>query len=121
MISCDCEPLSFESIPERLEELNEWISWREEDEDLVFDGRLKLIPFAQTSGGDLYCFLYEKDVEEPKIVVYFHDVNDDPQLEANSFEEFLYVELLASASWEGNIDNEHWRAHYDLLSEEYKK
>ena len=120
MMRCDCEPLFFDEIPERMEELKEWISWREEDEGLVFDEDLKLIPFAQTCGGDLYCFLYENAVSEPKVVVYLHDVYDDPQLEANSFEEFLYVELLASASWEGDIDNEYWRAHYELLSEEYK-
>lgn len=120
MMRCDCEPLFFDEIPERIEELKEWISWREEDEKLIFDDSMKLIPFAQTGGGDLYCFLYENAVKEPKIVVYFHDVYDDPQLEANSFEEFLYVELLASASWEGEIDNEYWRAHYELLNEEYK-
>lgn len=120
MMRCDCEPLFFDEIPERMEELKEWISWREEDEKRIFDDSIKLIPFAQTGGGDLYCFLYENAVSEPKIVVYFHDVYDDPQLEANSFEEFLYVELLASASWEGEIDNEYWRAHYELLNEEYK-
>ena len=121
MLECDCEALFFDDIPERLDILKEWISWREEDENLVFDDNKKLIPFAQTGGGDLYCFLYENSADEPKIVLYFHDVYDDPQLEANSFDEFLYVILLSSASWEGVIDDEHWRAHYQLLNEEYKQ
>ncbi|MBQ8167262.1 MAG: SMI1/KNR4 family protein [Lachnospiraceae bacterium] len=121
MLECDCEALFFDDIPERLDILKEWISWREEDENLVFDDNKKLIPFAQTGGGDLYCFLYENSADEPKIVLYFHDVYDDPQLEAHSFDEFLYVILLSSASWEGVIDDEHWRAHYQLLNEEYKQ
>ena len=121
MLECDCEALFFDDIPESLDILKVWISWREEDENLVFDDNKKLIPFAQTGGGDLYCFLYENSADEPKIVLYFHDVYDDPQLEAHSFDEFLYVILLSSASWEGVIDDEHWRAHYQLLNEEYKQ
>lgn len=119
MFESDCEPLFFEEIPEKMEELNEWISWREEDEKLTFDDNITLIPFAQTGCGNLYCFLYEKNISEPKIVLYFHDVYDDPQLEANSFDEFLYVQLLSSASWKGEIDSEHWKAHLSLLSDEY--
>jgi hypothetical protein len=41
-------------------------------------------------------------------------------LEAESFDEFLYVILLESASWSGDIDNDYWKSHYQLLSEEYK-
>ena len=37
MLECDCEPLFFEDIPKRTEELKEWISWREEDENVVLD------------------------------------------------------------------------------------
>lgn len=120
MFESDCEPLFFDEIPERIEELKEWISWREEDEKITFDDSITLIPFAQTGCGNLYCFLYEKGVNEPKIVLYFHDVYDDPQLEAKSFDEFLYVQLLSSASWKGEIDNEHWKKHLLLLNDEYK-
>jgi len=120
MFESDCEPLFFDKIPERIEELKEWISWREEDEKIIFDDSITLIPFAQTGCGNLYCFLYENNTSEPKIVLYFHDVYDDPQLEANSFDEFLYVQLLSSASWKGEIDNEHWKSHFLLLNDEYK-
>ena len=27
MLNCDCEPLPFDEIPERLDEIREWISW----------------------------------------------------------------------------------------------
>ncbi len=29
--------------------------------------------------------------------------------------------LLESASWSGNIENEYWKSHYELLNDEYKK
>ncbi len=121
MLECDCQALLFDEIPERSDMLKEWISWREEEENLVFDDDRKLIPFAETGGGDLYCFLYEHSADEPKIVLYSHDGYDDPQLEAESFDEFLYVILLSSASWTGDIDDANWRAHYHLLNEEYKQ
>ena len=120
MLDCDCEPLFFEDIPKRIEELMEWISWREEDEGVLFNGKMRLIPFAQNGGGDLYCFLYEKDMEEPRIVLYYHDDYSGPVLEAESFDEFLYVILLQSASWSEDIDNDYWKNHYQLLSDIYK-
>ena len=98
----------------------EWISWREEDEGVLFNGKMRLIPFAQNGGGDLYCFLYEKDMEEPRIVLYYHDDYSGPVLEAESFDEFLYVILLQSASWSEDIDNDYWKNHYQLLSDIYK-
>ncbi len=121
MLECDCEPLFFEDIPKRLEELKEWISWREEDEKIALNEDVRLIPFAQNGGGDLFCFLYEKDVEEPRIVLYYHDDYSGPLLEASSFDEFIYVILLESASWSGDIDNDYWKSHYQLLNNEYKK
>ena len=120
MLDCDCEPLFFEDIPKRLEELKEWISWREEDENIVLNDGVRLIPFAQNAGGDLFCFLYEENVEEPRIVLYYHDDYSGPVLEANSFDEFIYVVLLESASWSEDIDNDYWKAHYRLLNDEYK-
>lgn len=121
MLDCDCEPLFIEEIPKRLEELKEWISWREEDENIVLKENVRLIPFAQTGGGDLFCFLYEENAEEPHIVLYYHDDYTGPVLEADTFDEFIYVMLLDSASWSGDIDNDHWKAHYQLLNDEYKK
>lgn len=121
MLDCDCEPLFFDDIPKRLEELKEWISWREEDENIVMSEDVKLIPFAQNGGGDLFCFLYEKNNVEPQIVLYYHDDYSGPRLEANSFEEFIYVILLESASWSEDIDNDYWRFHYQLLNDEYKR
>ena len=121
MLDSDCEPLFFDDIPKRLEELKEWISWREEDDNVSLKEGVKLIPFAQNGGGDLYCFLEEGNVEEPQIVLYYHDDYTGPVLEANSFDEFIYVTLLASASWSEDIDNDSWKAHYQLLNDEYKR
>lgn len=59
--------------------------------------------------------------EEPHIVLYYHDDYTGPVLEADTFDEFIYVMLLDSASWSGDIDNDHWKAHYQLLNDEYKK
>ncbi|MCR4784380.1 MAG: SMI1/KNR4 family protein [bacterium] len=120
MLECDCEPLFFEDIPKRIEELKEWISWREEDEGAVFNEKMRLIPFAQNGAGDLFCFLYEEDMEEPRIVLYYHDDYSGPVLEADSFDEFLYVILLQSASWSKDINNDYWKSHYQLLSDKYK-
>ena len=55
---------------------------------------VRLIPFAQNGGGDLFCFLYEENEEEPRIVLYYHDDYSGPVLEASSFDEFIYVILL---------------------------
>ncbi len=53
--------------------------------------------------------------------MYYHDDYSGPVLEANSFDEFIYVILLESASWSGDIENDYWKSHYQFLTDEYKK
>lgn len=78
MLYGSCEPLFFDEIPEYLDELNEWISWRTKDDGAVLKDGLTLIPFGHNAGGDLYCFLYDGDRNsEPKIILYFHDCFED--------------------------------------------
>ncbi|MBQ8827344.1 MAG: SMI1/KNR4 family protein [Oscillospiraceae bacterium] len=120
MLDCDCEPLSVWDIEERAGELKEWISWRCEDEGESFDESVKLVPFAMTGAGDLYCFMYKPDADEPEVILYLHDEYDDPDIIGRDFDEFLYVMMLNAVSWDEDIDGEHWQAHLEYLSDEYR-
>lgn len=119
MIGCDCEPLFFEEIPERAEELNEWLSWRREDPKEKLCEGIKLIPFAQTGRGDLYLFAYEGGAE-PKVVLYYHDDYDDPLLCGRDFDEFLYYAMLDALQWDEDMNGAAWQAHLDYLNSEYR-
>lgn len=121
MLNCDCEPLLFDKIEEKTEDLNEWISWAEEDEELSLRENIKLVPFGQTGAGDLYCFLYEDDTEsEPKIILYLHDEYEDPDIIGETFDEFLYIQMLDAVGNGEKIDGSHWQAHLKYLSDDYK-
>ena len=121
MLDCDCEPLSVWDIEERVDELKEWISWRCEDEDVSFDENIKLVPFAMTGAGDLYCFMYMQGDSEPEVILYAHDEYDDPDILGKDFDEFLYVMMLDAVNWDEDIEGEHWQAHLDYLSDEYRE
>lgn len=121
MLNCDCEPLLFDKISERIEDLNEWISWCEEDEELSLKENIKLIPFGQTGAGDLYCFLYEDDTYiEPKVILYLHDEYEEPDIIGETFEEYLYVQMLSAVTNDEDVQGEHWQAHLKHLSDDYK-
>lgn len=119
-LNADCEPLMYDRVKEKIDELNEWISWAEEDEDKTFDSRYTLIPFAQYGNGDVYCFLYEEDTDDVKIISYFHDDYEEQEILANNFDEFLYIVMLDACSNDENINGETWKAHLEYLSDEYK-
>ncbi|MBQ8781686.1 MAG: SMI1/KNR4 family protein [Oscillospiraceae bacterium] len=121
MMDCDCEPLSFYEVEERAAEVREWIGWRCDDEDMTFDEDVKLIPFAQTGHGDMYCFMYMQGNTEPEVILYPHDEYDDPDILGRDFDEFLYVMMLDAVSWEEDIEGEHWQAHLDYLTDEYRE
>lgn len=121
ILSCDCEPLMFDEIPERLDELNEWISWRGEYDGARLKRGIKLIPFAQRGNGDLYCFLYEGE-DEPKIILYCHDFYEDSCLMWKNLDELLYDCMLDAVEPEygDDVDDEHWQAHLGFLTEEQR-
>lgn len=119
MIKCDCEPLFFEKIPEWSGDLNEWLSWREEDQKEKLREGVRLVPFAQTGGGDLFLFVYESGAE-PKVVLYYHDHYDDPLLCGRDFDEFLYYEMLEALQWDEDLNGAAWQAHLNYLSVEYR-
>lgn len=56
MMNGEFEPMSFEEIPERAEELAERLSWRAEDEGETVREGVKLVPFAQSGGAICTCW-----------------------------------------------------------------
>lgn len=125
MLYCDIEPIIFEDIPCLIEELNEWILWKCKDDKVKLKDGVKLFPFAQTGGGDMYCFLYEDDIENAKVAWYYHDDYDTPVIFAENFDEFLYRALLnaalnASEDDEDFIGSECFKNHLGYLTDEYK-
>ncbi len=120
MLNCDCEPLFFEEVLPRMEELSEWLRWREEDEKQVLKDGITLIPFAHMGSGDLYCFLYEEGKCEPAVILYAHDDYGNPDIIGRNFEEFLYVMMLNSVSYEEDVDGDNWKNHLSYLTEEYR-
>jgi len=120
-----CEPLLFEKIPERLQELQvHWISAWKKYRNLVLKPNLRLIPFAQTAGGDNYCFLYRDGIPEPEIVICWHD-EPEPQMFGRNFDEFLYLNLLDDAQIAEDIDgyfqSEVWNEQKNYLNPEFRK
>lgn len=121
MLNCDCEPLPFDEIPERIDEIQEWISWRTKHDGAVLKEGLTLIPFAMTGRGDLHCFLYEENTNsEPKIILYTHDCFEDRYLKWNDLEQLLYECMLEAADpdYGGDPEDETWQTHLNYLTEE---
>ena len=115
------EPLLFDQSPERISHMEQWFfGYLEKEHDFIRRKDIKLIPFAQISCVDVYCFLYEENLKEPKIVLWWHD-EDMPVLIANDFDEFLYNIMICSAYNEEDIHGENWNTHYKFLSEAYQK
>ncbi|MCM1131831.1 MAG: SMI1/KNR4 family protein [Ruminococcus flavefaciens] len=127
MLYSDAEPIFFEDIPKCIDTLNELIVWIEQDNDVKLDEKYRLIPFAMNGGGDFYCFLYEKDTDEPKIVTVTHDVCDLTEVVAEDFDEFLYIMMLSCAANAADEDDfselegEQWENHLGWLLPDYKK
>ena len=120
-IECDCEPIFFDDIPYYITELDEMLEWRKDDQGQKLSDKYRLIPFAHTAGGDIFCFAYSKDDPEPMVIMYIHDCYDNPELWGKSFDEFMFAFMLASVSyWEQDITEDNWNAHLDFLSEEYR-
>lgn len=120
MLDCDCELLRFEQWEERLIEIDEWINWKAESEiGFALKEGIRLIPFAFMGTGDNYCLMYDGN-NEPQVVLCYHDSPDDPDIIGKDFDMFLYVTMLNAASWDEDIEGEHWNEHLNYLSEEYR-
>lgn len=121
---CDCEPLMFEEIPERIKWVGELVSWRIEYDGAVLRKGLTLIPFAMRANGDLFCFVYEGSLtDEPKIILYCHDCFEDEYLMWANLDELLYECMLEACDPDFGVDisNESWQAHLNYLTEQQRK
>lgn len=119
MINGEFEPLFFEEIPERAEELAERLSWRAEDKGETVREGITLIPFAQTGRGDMHLLVFEGDIE-PKVVMYHSDTYDPPQLWGRSFDECLYYVMLDALQWDEDMNGAAWQYHLNYLGDEYR-
>lgn len=126
MLCCEAEPAFFEDIPDLVKNINEMLAWRKEDNKEELDEKYRLIPFAMNGGGDFYCFLYENDIDEPEILLYFHDCYDNPQIIGKDFDEFLYINMLSAVAYAVDdedyeeLESEQWKNNLDYLLPEYK-
>lgn len=121
MLNCGCEPYQFDEIPEAIKTLKEWISWQEQDRKVTLSKEITLIPFGHNGGGDLYCFLYSKNDNEPMVVLYYHDMYGDPEIVGHDFDEFLYIQMLDAIENEEDIDGENFQNQILLLNDTYRK
>ena len=126
MLYCDSEPALFEDISDLVENINEMLAWRKDDLNQELDEKYRLIPFANNGGGDFYCFLYENNSDEPKVIIYFHDCYNNPEIIGKNFDEFLYVEMLSVVAYAvedddyKELEGEQWKNNLDYLLPEYK-
>lgn len=119
MMNGEFEPMFFEEIPERAEELAERLSWCVEDKGETLREGVKLIPIAASGRGDMHLLVFEGDAE-PKVVMYYADTFDPPQLWGRSFDECLYYAMLEALQWDEDMNGAVWQYHLNYLSDEYR-
>ena len=119
----DCVLIAFENIQSTYDELYECLN---SDLDVYperqsLNSQYRLGPFARKISGDLYCFLYEDGEDEPKVVLYGHDTGD-VDLWANSFEEFVYFQIVEEAAdGEHEIYSDYIKAHIPWLDDDHQQ
>lgn len=119
----DCRMLPFETLPSAYDELYECLNYDLEiyPERQSINPLYRIVPFARKISGDKYCFLYVDVEKEPEIVVYGHDTGD-VDLWADSFEEFLYFQIVEEVAEGGReIHSEYIKAHIQWLSDMHKR
>lgn len=119
-LSCMCEPIPFADISIWNTELKERLQAWEEIENVHLKQDIKLVPFGQSCGGDIYCFLYQNEVEEPMVIQIWHDTFDPPSIEGRDFDEFMYYQLLDSLQSDDTDTNDAaFLAHMEFLQPQY--
>ena len=119
----DCMLIAFENIQSAYDELYECLN---SDLDVYpehqsINSQYRLVPFVRKISGDQYCFLYEDGEDEPRIVLYGHDTGD-VDLWANSFEEFVYFQIVEEAAdGEHEIHSDYIKAHILWLNDEHQQ
>lgn len=119
----DCMLIAFENLQNAYDELYDRL-YSDLDiypEHQSINPKYQFIPFARKISGDQYCFLYEDGKDEPKVVLYGHDTGD-LDLWANSFEEFVYFQIVEEvAEWEHEIYSDYIKAHILWLNNEHQQ
>ena len=118
----DCVLIAFENIKSAYEELYKCLtSLLDIYGHQSVNPKYRLVPFARKISGDQYCFLYEDGEDEPKVVLYGHDTGD-VDLWANSFEEFVYFQIVEEAvDGKHEIYSDYIKAHVSLLNDEHQQ
>lgn len=119
----DCRLLAFENFPSSCDELYKCLNFDLEiyPERQSLNPLYRIVPFARKISGDKYCFLYVEGENEPKIVLYGHDTGD-VDLWANSFEEFVYFQIVEElAEGDREIHSDYIKAHIQWLSGDHKR
>lgn len=120
MLPCMCEPIPFEDISMWNGELEELLHKWEEIEQVHLRSDIKLVPFGQSVGGDMYCFLYQEENEEPMVIQIWHDTFDAPYIEGRNFEEFMYHQILDSLESDIQLEDPNFLAHLEYLLPQYR-
>ena len=84
----DFEILDFDNIKNQIE------AFKDPDDYRKISPDFKFIPFAQTAGGDLYAFQFDKqNGEEIPIVLLYHD-EENAEVLAKNLQDFIFRQLL---------------------------
>lgn len=118
-LAADFHPYFFESMD--MSDIEEYLSMTAEYDKKKLDERYRLVPFGKVKNGDIYCFLYDSESDDIKIVLVWHDGQCEVQLLGNDFDEFLYLVMLCAADWDEDIEGDVWKAHLGYLSPEYRE
>lgn len=119
----DYEPIIFPEIPETIAHFEEMLGYNEAYSlgKLKIHPEYRFIPFAIMGSGDLYCFWYEEDTTEPKVVIYGHNTGN-MNLWAKDFDEFLFIQLATAVTdWDDDIYSTAIQSHIKFLKNEYKE
>jgi len=88
LLANEYEQLSFEDIQNKME------SFRDPNNYRHSDLALKLVPFAKSGAGDLYCFyISEQDGDNTPIVYVWHDMNR-ADYRAKNLQDFIFISLV---------------------------
>ena len=119
----DCEPLPFSEVRNSIDYMLDILSWDDDFKSgkVTLNPKYRFIPFAQTGGGDVYCFMYEDVKAEPKIIIFDHE-SVELRLWAKDFDKFLYRSLLESiVHYDVEFATPCIIEHIKFLKAEYKK
>ena len=121
-INADCELIPFCYIEEERAYLEELLSLDKEYgmKEKKLNPKYKIIPFARMGSGDLYCFLFNAQSEDTRIVVYGRDTGEI-EVWYENFDGFIFMQLVDSILYfEVNINSIGIQKHLEFLTDKYR-